>query len=418
MSQKTQKYTPVFPEMQSVFTGRKNISAKKKIEREITKLKSRQLWVFRQLFASWIPNSIFQSEEFCCNKRNRIFNLEIVFWAFLNQIFMNGASCSETVKKVQSWMLQKGRQVPSSNTSAYCQARKKIPLKFLKKINKHIIEISSRQKNYRYLWKSRIVKVVDGTGLSMPDTDTNQKVFPQSSSMKPGCGFPQMKLTGLFSLATGTMLGYAVGKLKESENTLWKSLWKLMKKGDIILGDRAFGSYANTAELLQKGVDSVMRLHQQREKYFNFKQGRKLGKNDVIVTWKRPYTKSKNWSSREWFSLPETLQIRIIEAPLLQKGFRTQKIFISTTLLDADKYPAQDIAELYFKRWQIELFFRDIKNTMDMNILRSRTSRMIAKELLMYSIAYNLLRGLMREAAEMYEVAVERISFKVNYTTI
>lgn len=139
MSQKTQKYTPIFPEMQSVFTGRKNISAQKRIEREINKLRFKQLWVFRQLFTNWIPNNIFQSEDFCYNKRNRVFNLETVFWAFLNQIFMNGASCSETVKKVQSWMLYKGRQVPSSNTSAYCQARNRIPLKFLQKINKRII---------------------------------------------------------------------------------------------------------------------------------------------------------------------------------------------------------------------------------------------------------------------------------------
>lgn len=150
MSQKTKKYTPVFPEMQSVFTGRKNISAKKKIEREIGRLKSRQLWVFRQLFSSWIPTNLFQSKVFCSNKRNRIFNLETVFWAFLNQIFMDGASCSETVKKVQSWMLYKGHRVPSSNTSAYCQARKKMPLKFLKKINKHIVKISSHQKNSRH----------------------------------------------------------------------------------------------------------------------------------------------------------------------------------------------------------------------------------------------------------------------------
>jgi hypothetical protein len=147
MSRKTLKYTPIFPEMQNVFIGRKNISAKKKIEREINNLKSRQLWVFRQLFATWIPSRIFHSKDFCCNKRDRVYNLEIVFWAFLNQILMGGTSCSETVKKVQSWMLHKGRQVPSSNTSAYCQARKKIPLKFLKKINKHIIKISSRQKS-------------------------------------------------------------------------------------------------------------------------------------------------------------------------------------------------------------------------------------------------------------------------------
>lgn len=400
MSRKTQKYNPIFPEMQSVFIGRKNISSKKLIKRKIDSIRSQQIWEFRQLFSNWIPGKLLDGSA-----RNRIYNLEVIFWAFLNQIFMQGTSCSEIVRKVQSWMLFKGRKQPSSNTSAYCQVRKRLPLELLKKINNHIIKVSSSSKNNDWLWKSREVKVVDGTGISMPDTLQNQKSYPQSSQMKTGCGFPQIKLTGVFSLACGTMLGYAYGKLNKSENTLWKKLWKLLKPNDIVLGDRGFSSYANIATLLQRKIDSVLRLHQGREK------GLKGKRKDYITTWKRP-PKSKTWSASEWNKLPESLRIRIIEAPLLRKGFRTQKVYICTSLLDAEKYPAQDIAELYFKRWQIELFFRDIKTTMNMNILRSKSPRMIKKELLMHSIAYNLLRGMMQEAAEMYKVAVNRISFK------
>jgi hypothetical protein len=133
MSRKTQKYTPNFPEMQRVFTGRKNISAKEQIKRKIDKIRAHQLWEFRQLFLNWIPGRLLDGVKYLDNSRNRIYSPEIIFWAFLNQIFMQGTSCSETVRKVQSWMQFKGRKQPSSNTSAYCQARKRLPLKLLKK---------------------------------------------------------------------------------------------------------------------------------------------------------------------------------------------------------------------------------------------------------------------------------------------
>ena len=143
MSVKTEKYTPNFPEMQSVFTGRKNISAKEHIKRKIDNIRSQQLWEFRQLFSNWIPGDMLNSGNYFKSGRNRSYNLEIIFWAFLNQAFMQGTSCSEIVKKVQSWMLFKGRKQPSSNTSAYCQARKRLPLELLKKVNHHIIKVLS-----------------------------------------------------------------------------------------------------------------------------------------------------------------------------------------------------------------------------------------------------------------------------------
>lgn len=83
-----------------------------------------------------------------------------------------------------------------------------------------------------------------------------------------------------------------------------------------------------------------------------------------------------------------------------------------TTLLDAASYPAKELADLYFKRWDVELFFLDIKTTMGMDILRCKTPEMVRKEILMYFIAYNCIRRLMYEAAEEADIAVRRISFK------
>jgi len=86
--------------------------------------------------------------------------------------------------------------------------------------------------------------------------------------------------------------------------------------------------------------------------------------------------------------------------------------YIITTLLDDKLYPASEIADVYYQRWDVELFFRDIKTTMRMDILRCKTPEMIRKEILMYLIAYNCVRRLMIEAAAIKSVPLRRISFK------
>ena len=83
-----------------------------------------------------------------------------------------------------------------------------------------------------------------------------------------------------------------------------------------------------------------------------------------------------------------------------------------TTLLDATQYSAEDIAELYFKRWDVELSFRDLKTTMGMDVLRCQSPEMIRKEILMHFIAYNCIRRLMYEAAEEADIDPRIVSFK------
>ena len=118
------------------------------------------------------------------------------------------------------------------------------------------------------------------------------------------------------------------------------------------------------------------------------------------------------YSMDEWASLPKELVLRQIKVSVDIPGFRTQGFYIITTLLDAAQYPAAELAELYFKRWDVELFFRDIKTTMGMDILRCKTPEMIRKEILMHFIAYNCIRRLMYEAAEEADLEVRLVSFK------
>jgi len=138
-----------------------------------------------------------------------------------------------------------------------------------------------------------------------------------------------------------------------------------------------------------------------------------LGKDDLLIKWKKPKrNKASSYTETEWQQLPEELTLRQIKVTVDQPGFRTESFHIVTTLLDQTEYLANDIADLYFQRWDVELFFRDIKTTMGMDILRCKTPSMVKKEIIMHFIAYNCIRRLMFEASEKKQILVRRVSFK------
>jgi hypothetical protein len=260
------------------------------------------------------------------------------------------------------------------------------------------------------LWCGRSVKVVDGTGLSMPDTASNQAAYPQSVSQKPGCGFPLLKLVGLFSLASGALLHFARGTQYVHESQLFVQLWPHLLKGDVVLGDRGFCSFLALGSLLAKGVDSVLRLHQARR--VDFRCGKRLGKDDQLIVWQKPFGRRSEHHPELMAALPKRLTLRQIRLQVQVKGFRSQTILLVTTLLDPVAYPAEQIRHLYLQRWNVELHFREIKTLLALDVLRCLSSEMVEKELLVHVIAYNLVRSVMQQAALRHQVDLERLSFK------
>jgi hypothetical protein len=253
-------------------------------------------------------------------------------------------------------------------------------------------------------------KVIDGTTLTLPDTLKNQRAYPQPSSQQSGCGFPLMKLVGLFSLATGQLLGYAKGNKHQSELRLLKGLLDQFKGGDLALADRGFCSYVLLALLLGRQVLSVLRLHHSRPS--DLRKGKRLGKNDRLQTWHRPKQKPA-WLPHVWWKkVPAQLTVRVLRFNLHRRGYRSESVTLVTTLLDPQRYPAQEIAQLYLRRWKIELWFRDIKTSMGMEVLRCKSPQMVHKELEMFFIAHNLIRCLMTQAGADNGVSLDRMSFK------
>jgi hypothetical protein len=215
----------------------------------------------------------------------------------------------------------------------------------------------------------------------------------------------------LFCWATGAVMDLTISALSSSELTLFRRMWHHFKAGDIVLADRFYSSYVDVARLLQRGVFRVVRLHQRRKA--DFRTGRRLGKQDRLVTWVKPSTwlPSVGASRRAFRRLPRTLTVRLIRIVREQRGCRTREIIVATTLTDPHTFPADEIRALYRDRWMAELNLRSLKTHLGMEVLRGRSPDVVRKEIGMHILAYNLIRLLMWRAAHKHGQVLHRLSF-------
>jgi hypothetical protein len=238
-----------------------------------------------------------------------------------------------------------------------------------------------------------------------PILPPHQAAYPQPAQQAPGCGFPVLKLVALMSLATGALVHYTCGTLSDHDQPLFYRLWPTLAPGDVVLGDRIFGSFATMALLSQRGIDLVARRHAGRKE----RPGKCLGKGDRLVEWTA--TPRPPWLDPT-IPLPKTLSVREVHFQVTRLGFRTKTIILATTLLDATCYPCEALAELYLQRWDMELWLRHIKTTLGMEMLRTKTPTRVAAELAMCLVGYNLIRTVMLDAAQEAQVPLPRVSFK------
>ena len=344
-------------------------------------------------------------------ERNRFWTPLQTFWAFLWQVLHVDSSCREAVAAILARQAAAGKpSLPSDDPSAYCQARKRLPLEALQTSVRDLGHRLRDEVSETLTWCGRRIWLVDGTTCSMPDTSDLQAVFSQPVGQKPGCGFPVAKVVALFCWASGAVLEAAIGPLWMSELRLWRTLWPALSPGEIVLGDRFYCSFYDLVGVTRRSCDAVFRLHQRRPG--DFRQGKRLGKDDRLVTWQRPTwsLRPRGMNRREWESLPATLTVRMVRFVVDSPGFRARRITVATTLLEPKAYPAEKIAALYRDRWLIELRFRDIKTTMGMDVLRAKSPGVVRKEIYMHLLAYNLIRSLMWQAAAQHGAPLHRLS--------
>lgn len=386
-------------------------SAQQILAAEIQRLKQASFSHLGECLGKFIPAHFLSQASSGALSRRRIYSKENTFWAFFSQVLDADGGCKEVVRKLQAFAALKLDKQPSSSTAAYCKARQKLDQAHLESILKHTAQGAQAVADPDRLNGRRVI-VTDGTGVSMPDTEKNQEQWPQQKHQTPGCGFPQAAICACFNLHNGTLLSYEIGNKKSHELPMLRKQWNTFKAGDIFLGDKGFCSYYDQSTFKDRGVDSIITLAR-RIPVSETEAIKAIGEDDLLIEWKKPKrNKRSSYSQEDWQGLPKTLALRQIKVTIKQPGFRVRYFYIVTTLLDTELYPASEIADVYYQRWDVELFFRDIKTTMGMDILRCKTPEMVRKEILMHLIAYNCIRRLMLEAAEAKGVTLRRISFK------
>jgi hypothetical protein len=282
--------------------------------------------------------------------------------------------------------------------SSYCQARQRLPLEVIGGLLAAMLRWAGPWANAVALPGQRVF-VCDASSHSMSDTPALRRRFGLPPGVKSGIGYPVAKVMGLMDAATGLFAMLIGVPLFTHDMRHVLQLHPLLRCGDILLGDRAYCTYAHLALLQLQGVLGCFRLHQRRPRHV----GRRR--------WQRG-NKAPAWMTlRQFQSLPQFMLVRVVRYTIEQQGFRTREVFLATTLLDEQAWPDEKLRALYGQRWQIETCFNHLKTTMKMNVLKCQSVDGVMKELAVYLLVYNLVRLAMLKAAARQQTRVWRISF-------
>jgi hypothetical protein len=345
-------------------------------------------------------------------------------YAFLRQVLAGNTACDHVPHLT-------GLDVTGE---AYCKARSRLPVELFQRLMVAVADAAVQSDDATARWRGHRLWHIDGSGCSMPDTAELQQAFGQPGQQKPGCGFPVAHLMTLFHASTGFLLRMVTAPLRTHDMAEAERVHEALLPSDVVLADRGFCSYAHLALLSLAGVFAVFRIHQRT--IVDFRSGRphvppkdrrkggrratgkpssrwvkSLGKQDQIVEYFKSLQRPKWMTSEDYARLPDSMLVRELRYRVTQRGFRVREVTLVTTLLDAELYPAAELAKLYQQRWEIETNLRHLKQTLRMDVLRTKTVDGIHKELAMFAIVYNLVRLVMLRSAKRRDLPAARISF-------
>lgn len=349
------------------------------------------------------PELIEVTEAHLPEHRERLYPPTVALSMFLRQCLDADGSCQ---KAVNGWAAQRcaeGLSVQSVRTGAYCKARSRLPVAMVTGLAHRVGALVSARAKPGWRWRGRHVKLVDGTGISMPDTPENQACYPQPSSQAEGVGFPLARVVGVICLATGAVIDAAIGPHAgkgSSELGLLRTLGTAFSAGDVMLADAFYCNYFLIATLLAAGVDVL--FEQNGARHTDFRRGISLGPRDHLVRWAKSKIRPEWMTAQQYADFPDELPVREVQVD--------GQILVTTLL--SRKVSKGELDQLYARRWNVEVDLRNIKTTLGVDVLRCLTPQMVEKELWVHLLAYNLIRLLMAQAALDADVHPRQLSFK------
>ena len=323
--------------------------------------------------------------------------------------------------------------------SAYCQARKRLPLAVLQGLGDEVATAALAARGGGGRWLGHRTLLIDGTSFSTPDTPQLRSHYGKAGGMREGVGFPASHLLVLFDHRSGLLLHAEDAPLDTSDLSAAPAAHGHLRPGDVLVGDGHFGTYAHLALLSVRGCHGLFPVHHKRVVDFTphrphavpggqappgtprSRWVRSLGHDDQLVEYFKPPARSPWLSKGQWDALPKSILVREVRRTVDRGELGTVTLTMVTTLTDPDKYPAEaaagspegspSLVQLRLSRWAVETDIAHLKTTMGMHALRCRTVEGVRKELAAFRLVYNLVRVVILEAARRQAVAPDRVSF-------
>lgn len=352
------------------------------------------------------PQLFDRVEALLPEHRERLFPPTETLSMFVAQVLCADGSCRQAVNDAAVKRLLGGLPRCSANTSAYCQARGRLPLEMASQLTRETAQVIVDGAPDWWHWRGRRVRLVDGATVKLADTEDNQRAYPQPGSQQPGLGFPLCRIVALLCLGSGALIDAATSACQgkgSDEQSLLRSLLGRLEIGEILLGDGFYATYFLLWELQRRGIDGLFEQQGARKRSTDFRKGRRLGERDHLIEYTKPKIKPDWMAQDEYDQAPKRLTVREFKAG--------DKIMV-TTLVCPNQAPKALLKALYKARWNVELDLRNIKTTLGMEKLRCTTPEMAIKELWVYLLAYNLIRLLMAQAAFLADQIPRQLSFK------
>lgn len=336
------------------------------------------------------------------NNRNRIYTPEKTLAMFVLQSLNQDSSCQNRVNKLALARADK----TSISTSGYCQARNRLSTLAITNLTKEIAIKNEQRVDLQWMFRKKNIYLIDGTTITMADTNLNQKEYPHTKTQKEGLGFPTCRIVAIISLTTGSIIDANIGRYSgkgTGEQALLRDMLHNLKRGDIILADAMFSTYSLLSYAIEYGIDIIFVQNGARSRKTDFTKGEILGEDDHILTIKKPKDNPEWMNEDEVKKIPKELKIR---------EMRVGGKILITTMSCQKKYTPKIIKNLYKERWHIEVDFRNIKITLGLKEFKCKSPKMIRKEMWTSFFAYNIVRSLMLDSALYNKILPRTISFK------
>lgn len=314
--------------------------------------------------------------------------------------------------------------------SGYCQARARLPVAVVRAA---FDAFTTRARGVRGpsdgLWHGHRTALIDGTGVSTPDMPELRKAFGVSSGCAEGAGLPLIHTLTIFDVYEGLLLDMHAAPARTHDLRHVADLHPALEPGDVLVGDRGLNSYIHLHQLAAIGCHGVFRVSLSRKIPFPARSGERtrnpynnhrraeailvelIEKDDQVIEIVKPHNRPEHITPEEFARVPGKMIARAVRYRVRGKGLRTREVTLLTTLIDAKKYPAKSLADLYLVRWRIEVNLRHLKRTMGMDRLKCQSVDGVKRELLMFALVYNAVCHVRARVARARGIEPMRISF-------